>query len=131
MPTLITGVQDELDRRGLRSLPLRVNVTGCPNGCARPYTAEVGIVGRTKNTYDVYVGGSVGGDRLAERVAVDVPTASLPAALAPLLDRYTAERVDGEGFGDFCHRVGATALAAAVPAFATRRRRTKADESDD
>jgi sulfite reductase (ferredoxin) len=133
MPALITGVQDELDRRGLRSLPLRVNVTGCPNGCARPYTAEVGIVGRTKNTYDVYVGGSIGGDRLAERVAVDVPTASLPAALAPLLDRYNAERADGEGFGDFCHRVGVGELAATVPVFATRRRRAPSTdaESDD
>jgi sulfite reductase (ferredoxin) len=130
MPGLITGVQDELKRRGLKSLPLRVNVTGCPNGCARPYTAEVGIVGRTKNTYDVYVGGSIGGDRLAERVAVDVPTGSLPAALAPLFDRYEAERADGEGFGDFCHRVGAGELAAAVPVFASRRRRAE-PEADD
>jgi sulfite reductase (ferredoxin) len=131
MPVLLGGVQTELDRRGLRTLPLRINVTGCPNGCARPYTAEVGIVGRTKNTYDVYVGGSIGGDRLAERVAVDVPTASLPAALAPLLDRYTSERVEGEGFGDFCHRIGVGELAAGVPVFAKRRRRAESSESDD
>jgi sulfite reductase (ferredoxin) len=130
MPVLLGGVQSELDRRGLRALPLRVNVTGCPNGCSRPYTAEVGIVGRTKNTYDVYVGGSIGGDRLAERVAVDVPTASLPDALAPLLDRYTAERAEGEGFGDFCHR----SIPADAPVWVAAPRRgarAKADDGDD
>ena len=65
--------QGPLDAEGLGDLPLQVNVTGCPNGCARPYTAEVGIVGRTKTGYDVYVGGAVGGDRLAERARRDVP----------------------------------------------------------
>ena len=49
---------------GCSDVPIRVNMTGCPNGCARPYTAEIGIVGRTKKTYDVYVGGSASGDRL-------------------------------------------------------------------
>lgn len=128
MPTIIDGVRAELDERGLRALPMRVNVTGCPNGCARPYTAEIGIVGRSKSTYDVYVGGSIAGDRLAERVAVDVPTASLPAALAPLLDRYVRERDEGEGFGDFCFRVGALSLAEAIPVLSRRRRSAETGE---
>jgi sulfite reductase (ferredoxin) len=76
----------------------------------------------------VYVGGSIGGDRLAERVAVDVPTGSLPAALAHLHHRYHAERIEGEGFGDFCHRIGVGELAGALPVFAKRRRRAASDD---
>ena len=63
--------------------PIRLNMTGCPNGCARPYNAEIGIVGRTKTTYDMYVGGSPAGDRLAERIRADVPLDQIPAVLAP------------------------------------------------
>ena len=63
-------------------------MTGCPNGCARPYNAEIGIVGRTKKTYDVYVGGSPTGDRLAERIRADVPLDQIPAVLAPVFARY-------------------------------------------
>jgi sulfite reductase (ferredoxin) len=130
MPDLVDGVGRVLDEQELGDLPLRVNVTGCPNGCARPYTAEVGIVGRTKTTYDLYVGGAVGGDRLAERVARDVRLADLPAALAPLLARYRAEAAEGEGFGDFCARVGSASLAALVPVFERRRGRSAPAEAD-
>jgi sulfite reductase (ferredoxin) len=87
LPQVTEGIQHELDRRDLGELPIRVNLTGCPNGCARPYVAEVGIVGRTKTAYDVYVGGSAGGDRLAARIAAGVGLALVPAALGPLLER--------------------------------------------
>ena len=89
------------DRRGagrrgsLAGHAVRVNVTGCPNGCARPYTAEIGIVGRTKRNYDLYVGGSVGGERLAERLRADVPLAEMPALLAPVFASYAADRPAG------------------------------------
>jgi sulfite reductase (ferredoxin) len=106
MPQLMDGIEVELGRAGLSKLPLRVNVTGCPNGCARPYTAEVGVVGRTKTAYDVYVGGAVGGDRLNARVARGVKLDGISATLAPLFERYAAEAEAGEGFGDFCVRAG-------------------------
>jgi sulfite reductase (ferredoxin) len=121
MPDLLTSLEGALDDSGLADLPVRLNVTGCPNGCARPYTAEVGIVGRTKSGYDLYVGGSAGGDRLAERVAVDVPLARMSEAVAPLLARFAAEREAEESFGDFCARVGPSELAVSIPSLSKRR----------
>ena len=105
-PQVLTTLEGELARRGLAGLDLHVRMTGCPNGCARPYTAEIGIVGRTKTGYDVHLGGSAAGDRLARAVARGVKLADLPAALGPWLDAFAADRRDGEPFGDFVHRVG-------------------------
>jgi sulfite reductase (ferredoxin) len=122
MGGLVDGLDKALVERGLGDRELRVNVTGCPNGCARPYTAELGIVGRTKKTYDLYIGGAVGGDRLAERVAVDVPLDRVPDALGPILDAYAADGRDGESFGDWSARVGTAALAPLVPETGRRRR---------
>ena len=105
-PEVITVLEGELARRGLPELDLHVRMTGCPNGCARPYTAEIGIVGRTKTGYDLHLGGAAAGDRLARPVARSIKLADLPAALAPWLDAFAADRRDGESFGDFVHRVG-------------------------
>jgi sulfite reductase (ferredoxin) len=130
LPAVVDGVHGVLVKTGLAGLPLRVNMTGCPNGCARPYTAEVGIVGRTKTTYDVYVGGAVGGDRLAERVATDVRLKDLPATLEPLLERYATEALDDEGFGDFCARLGVEKLAELLPVIERPRRRVASSEEE-
>ena len=103
---------------------MRLNVTGCPNGCARPYTSEIGIVGRTKSTYDLYVGGAVGGQRLNRRIAIGAKLDEMPKLLAPLLERYRVEAADGEGFGDFCERAiprRRAGLGGARPAGAERR----------
>jgi sulfite reductase (ferredoxin) len=121
LPQLADGLQGALTAEGLDDLPVRVNVTGCPNGCARPYTSEIGIVGRTKSTYDVYVGGAVGGDRLNRRLAKDVPLGEVANAVAPLFARYKADRHDGEGFGDFCDRTGVDVLVELVPKIERRR----------
>jgi sulfite reductase (ferredoxin) len=104
-PELMDVVERELAARGLAGLDLHVRITGCPNGCARPYTAEVGLVGRTKTAYDVHLGGSAAGDRLARAVARSVKLADLPEVLGPWLDRFAAERSPDESFGDFVHRV--------------------------
>jgi sulfite reductase (ferredoxin) len=109
-PGVVDTLQKELAATGLRGLPLRLNMTGCPNGCARPYTAEIGIVGRTKKGYDVYVGGSVAGTRLADRLAVDVKLDQLGDTLRPVFERYRDEANPGEGFGDFCDRLGVAAM---------------------
>jgi sulfite reductase (ferredoxin) len=105
-PEVLTTLEGELARRGLPGLDLHVRMTGCPNGCARPYTAEIGIVGRTKTGYDLHLGGSAAGDRLARPVARGVKLADLPTALGPWLDAFAADRREGESFGDFVHRVG-------------------------
>jgi len=80
-------------------------MTGCPNGCARPYTADLAFVGRSLDLYNVYVGGGLAGDRLVDLYRADVPTDELLATVRPLLQRWAAERAEGEGLGDFYQRL--------------------------
>jgi sulfite reductase (ferredoxin) len=124
LPTVIDELEKLLADTGNEGQPIRLNMTGCPNGCSRPYSAEIGIVGRTKKTYDLYLGGSAGGDRLAQRVRADVPLDELTAHLRPLLERFAddAEDDDALGFGDWCHAQGATTLETWLPASIVRRR---------
>jgi len=123
LPDLVSELEKVFADTGNGDAAVRLNMTGCPNGCARPYTAEIGIVGRTKTTYDVYVGGSPGGDRLAERIRADVPLDQLPAVLAPVLQRYAGS----EGsFGDWAASVGAGTLSTWLPEPVVRRRRPAA-----
>jgi sulfite reductase (ferredoxin) len=81
-------------------------MTGCPNGCARPYTPDIGFVGKTLGKYTIFVGGNVFGTRLAFIYKDLIPQAELVPALIPLLHQYKAERSNGESFGDFCVRKG-------------------------
>ena len=104
LPAVVDAVQGEVDRLGgARRIQLRM--TGCPNGCARPAVAEVGVVGRTKSTYDVYLGGGPRGDRLARVVREKVKLDDLPEVLRPHLERWRDEGHEGESFGDFFDRV--------------------------
>ena len=80
-------------------------MTGCPNGCARPYTADLAFVGRSLGLYNVYVGGGLAGDRLVDLYRADVQVEELLPAVRPLLARWAAERLDGEGLGDFYQRI--------------------------
>ncbi len=122
LPTLTSLLDRLLTERGLGQIAIETRLTGCPNGCARPYVAELGIVGRTKTAYDVFVGGDRGGARLAQVVATAVPFDRLDEVLAPLLDRYRAGRLDGESFGDWAARIGPSRLAATLPSFERVRR---------
>jgi sulfite reductase (ferredoxin) len=92
LPEVVDQLEKLLADTGNADLPLRLNMTGCPNGCSRPYAAELGIVGRTKRNYDIYVGGSPAGDRLARCLRADVPLADVPALLRPLLEAYNSDR---------------------------------------
>jgi len=106
LPELVDTIEGELGRRKLGRRSLQLRMTGCPNGCARPAVAEVGIVGRTKSTYDVYVGGGPRGDRLATLYREKVPFAEISTVLGPLFDRWESESDVDESFGDFVTRVG-------------------------
>jgi sulfite reductase (ferredoxin) len=108
LPELVENVEGELGRRKLGSRSLQLRMTGCPNGCARPAVAEVGVVGRTKSTYDVYVGGGPRGDRLATLYREKVPFAEISEVLGPLFDQWEADGGLDEPFGDFITRVGVT-----------------------
>ncbi|MHC5005064.1 MAG: NADPH-dependent assimilatory sulfite reductase hemoprotein subunit, partial [Planctomycetota bacterium] len=105
LPGVVAELEKRLEVLGLGEVPLTVRMTGCPNGCARPYNADIGLVGRKPGVYHVYVGGGLGGDRLADLYAADVSQEHIVAVLAPLLARFAAERRGGEGLGDFHQRL--------------------------
>ncbi|MBI4894014.1 MAG: NADPH-dependent assimilatory sulfite reductase hemoprotein subunit [Acidobacteria bacterium] len=104
LPDVAEALQKELDAAGAAGQIIHVRMTGCPNGCVRPYTAEIGIVGETVGKYTLYLGGSPRGERLAKVWKQLVPLEELAATLRPLFERYSAERQPGEAFGDWWHR---------------------------
>ncbi len=121
LPDVVDRLEKVLADTGNTGLPLRLNMTGCPNGCSRPYAAELGIVGRTKKNYDIFVGGSPAGDRLARLLRADVPLTDVPDLLRPLLEAFS--RSDGTtSFGDWCVAQDWSALVALLPEPTGRRR---------
>jgi sulfite reductase (ferredoxin) len=122
LPAVIDSLQAVFDEAGLGDATPTVRMTGCPNGCARPYVAEIGLVGDAVDRYQVWLGGDGAGTRLARPLADRVHKADLPAALRPLIERYRDERLADEGFGDFVTRAGIDRLeyTASVPLRAVR-----------
>ena len=114
LPELISDLEAELDRLGLAGERISLHMTGCPNGCVRPYTPDVGLVGKTLGKYTVFLGGNAQGTRLAYIYKDLVPLDEVVATLAGPLARFKAERTDGESFGDFCDRIGKDALPSQV-----------------
>jgi sulfite reductase (ferredoxin) len=105
IPDLLDQFEAELEGLGLREAPLTIRMTGCPNGCARPYTADLAFVGRSLGLYNVYVGGGLASDRLVDLYRADVPIDDLLLVTRPLLARWSTERREGEGLGDFYQRI--------------------------
>jgi sulfite reductase beta subunit-like hemoprotein len=105
IPEVLDRFEAELTALGLRDEPLTIRMTGCPNGCARPYTADIAFVGRSLGLYNVYVGGGLGGDRVVDLFRADVRFDELLDAVRPLLMRWAAERAPGEGLSDFYQRL--------------------------
>lgn len=101
LPDLIT----ELEARGYGNERVWIRMSGCPNSCSRPPTAEIGIIGRSLALYNVYIGGSFEGTRLAKLYRADVRAADLPDLLAGLLKQWKRERAQDEAFGDWAYRV--------------------------
>lgn len=107
LPELITALEETLESAGLRDDEIVIRMTGCPNGCARPYLAEIGLVGRAPGLYNLYLGAAFDGTRLNKLYAQDVGKARILELLEPLIRRYAKERNEGEHFGDFVIRIGA------------------------
>jgi sulfite reductase (ferredoxin) len=103
---VVERVQGLADSAGASRRPLQLRMTGCPNGCARPAVAEIGVVGRTKTTYDVFIGGGPRGDRLARIYREKVKLDDLDDTLRPLIEAWAAEGDADEPFGDFVTRRG-------------------------
>jgi sulfite reductase (NADPH) hemoprotein beta-component len=117
LPTLIDALDDILDEAGLRQDEIVIRMTGCPNGCARAYLAEIGLVGRGPGTYNLYLGAAFDGTRLNKLYRQDVGHDAILDALRPLLLSYAKEREDGERFGDFVIHQGVVKATRKGPDF--------------
>jgi len=106
LPSLITRLEEGLEQVGLAQDDITIRMTGCPNGCARPYLSEIALVGRTPGIYNLYLGGAFDGTRMNKLYRRDVGGDAIVDALAPLFREYAEQRVDGERFGDYVIRAG-------------------------
>ena len=102
---VVGAVETKLAELGLADVPLTIRMTGCPNGCARPYTADIAFVGRRPGVYHLFVGGRLAGDRMADLYAGDVKVEDAVEVLTPLLEKFAADRTADEGLGDFYQRI--------------------------
>lgn len=112
LPQLMDEFEIELAKLGLEKDAFTVRITGCPNGCARPYNADIGLVGKTKAKYTIFLGGQLLGTRLGTVYKDLVPFEEITPTLVPIFVAYKSRRNEGETFGDFCNRVGNEQLAA-------------------
>ncbi len=110
LPAFTAHLQPLLEKHGLTDAPILLRISGCPNGCSRPYLAEIALVGKAPGRYNLMLGGSHHGQRLNTLYRENIDEADILAALDPLLARYADERLAAEPFGDFLHRAGIVAL---------------------
>jgi len=106
LPDLVTELEAEVEAAGLRDDAIVIRMTGCPNGCGRPFLAEIGFVGKAPGKYNVYLGGAFNGTRMNALYKPSVASSEIVPLVRPLLRRYAVERRPGERFGDFSIRVG-------------------------
>lgn len=106
LPDLVLALEERLATHGIEEDDIVIRMTGCPNGCARPYLAEIGLVGRGPGRYNLYLGAAYDGSRLSKLYREDLDHAGIVSALDPVFAAYAAERHDGERFGEFVIRAG-------------------------
>ncbi|MGZ9897259.1 assimilatory sulfite reductase (NADPH) hemoprotein subunit [Shewanella gaetbuli] len=105
-PAFIDHVDALQAKHGISEQAIVVRMTGCPNGCARPFAAEIGLVGKAPGRYNLYLGASYEGTRLNKMYKENIQEAEILAELDGLFERYAAERDAGETFGNFTVRAG-------------------------
>ena len=106
LPDLLSDIQSSLDKHGLSDRPPVIRMTGCPNGCARPYSAELAFVGRSAGIYAVYVGGNPEGTRLVQEISDTVAVDRLSGLVDEMFTLWKKDGKEGESFGDFSDRIG-------------------------
>ncbi len=106
LPTLLERIETVLADHDLTTVPITLRMTGCPNGCARPYVSEIGLVGKGPGRYNLHLGGGYAGERLNRPWRENVDEDEILATLEPLLARFATEREEDEHFGDFLLRSG-------------------------
>jgi sulfite reductase (ferredoxin) len=110
IPDFLTRIRNLLDKLGLERQHFVIRITGCPNGCARPYMAELGLVGSFPESYQVWLAGSPDQTRLAQPFAERMHQDELETFLEPIFVYFKKLKRPKESFGDFCDRVGFTAI---------------------
>jgi sulfite reductase (NADPH) hemoprotein beta-component len=106
LPELVTQLDAEVEAAGLRDDAIVIRMTGCPNGCGRPFLAEIGFVGKAPGKYNMYLGAAFNGSRLNTLYKASLGAADIVPTVRPLLRKYAAHRHPGERFGDFVVRTG-------------------------
>ncbi|MEO6217564.1 MAG: NADPH-dependent assimilatory sulfite reductase hemoprotein subunit [Sphingomonas sp.] len=106
LPSLLTRIEAILVDNGLTDEPITIRMSGCPNGCSRPYVAEIGLTGRAPGKYNLYLGGGFHGQRLNRMVRENIGENQILDMLSDVLGRFSREREAGERFGDFVIRAG-------------------------
>lgn len=106
LPDLITKIEGILTRYNLQNEPITLRMTGCPNGCSRPFIAEIGLTGRAPGKYNLYLGGGFHGQRLNRLYRENIGEPAILETLNEVLGRYATERLPDEHFGDFTIRAG-------------------------
>jgi len=108
-PEFLSKVEALLDEHGLTGTPINLRITGCPNGCARPFLAEIALVGKAPGRYNLYLGGARDGSRLTVPFRDNITEAEILAELTTVFAAYAAGRNAGESLGDFVRRAGIVA----------------------
>jgi sulfite reductase (NADPH) hemoprotein beta-component len=106
LPNLVSDLEVILEKAGLRNDEIAIRSTGCPNGCARPYLGEIGLVGKVPGKYNLYLGAGFDGERLNKLYRTSITHEQIIDELKPILISYAKEREEGERFGDFTIRKG-------------------------
>jgi sulfite reductase (NADPH) hemoprotein beta-component len=106
LPSLISKIEAIMQEHGLSEDAIVIRMSGCPNGCSRPYLAEIAFVGKALNSYNLYLGASFAGQRLNKLYRENLGEKEILEELRPLIREYAEERGEGERFGDFVVRKG-------------------------
>ena len=104
LPGLLDRLEPLLASHGLTDEPITIRMSGCPNGCSRPYIAEIALTGRAPGKYNLYLGGGFHGERLGTLYRENIGEPQILEILGEMFGRYAAGRQPGEHFGDFLHR---------------------------
>src|SRR5947209_6653608 len=112
LPDLVGKIEVILEANGLANEPITIRMSGCPNGCSRPYVAEIALTGRAPGKYNLYLGGGFHGERLNRLVGENIGEERILATLSDLFAAYARERTAGERLGDFFMRTAEQPAAA-------------------
>ncbi|MGK7957821.1 MAG: sulfite reductase, ferredoxin dependent [Crocosphaera sp.] len=123
LPGILERINGVLNHVGLAGEKIVIRMTGCPNGCARPYMAELGFVGSAPESYQVWLGGDANQTQLAQPYIDKLPEKDIEQFLEPLFAYFKEEKIDDETFGQFCQRVGFDALRTFSDSYTPKKRR--------